>query len=307
MKDRKEKKTPFSRNSEPVPVLKIKPGPWQSRKRFDPVKLQKLQNNIKRDGVLQAIGVKPTRDGNYQIVWGQRRWMCSKALGLPNIPAVILPDSVNPRHAAIAENYFREDLAAVDVGGAFQDFLKDKGATVAELMDWSGCSVTHINGQLELTKLPDSIKEMNRDGRLGAQVCGILLRRCRGEKHMLAVIAGIGDSEGGTSKIRAKALERYLDREGEEPRGPGGTKLGKKRVARQGAGDINLAAMDLADLMEKWLGSQGTAVTLERFKRVWNGLSEIQRKDLNRCLRVITERVRALNEFGRQRSAEKKS
>lgn len=288
-----------------LPVDKIKPGKWQARRRFDPKDMADLRTTMAdpKIGLLQAIGVKAMPDGTYHIVWGERRWRCARELGWKTIAAVVLPKDMDFRRASLAENLCHSKLAAVEEAHAYQDLLDEKGTTLEDVMRWFGRSRTHIENQLALLKLPTSIQEMNLDGRLSADVCRLLLRRCKTEKEMLAAIAAIGDSEGGTSKIRTKALERYLDRKAEEPHGADGRRPGKKRVARQVADDLNWAAMHLAECMEKWLGPQGSPVTQDKFARVWKGLTDVQRKELTRQLRVITERIRALNQFAKDRQS----
>ena len=38
-----------------IPVEKIKPGPWQARKKFDMVDLEELSSSIKSKGILNHI------------------------------------------------------------------------------------------------------------------------------------------------------------------------------------------------------------------------------------------------------------
>lgn len=78
-----------------VPISAIQPSPRNPRKTFDEVSLQELADNIKQQGLLQPITVRPIIDladqeGNlckYEVVCGERRFRAVKMNGDETIPA----------------------------------------------------------------------------------------------------------------------------------------------------------------------------------------------------------------------------
>lgn len=79
---------------------------------------QRLVENIKQYGILQAMGVRPVEGGRYKVVWGNRRLRCAIAAGLTEVPAVILDkDMTEEEYLAleVIENVLRADLCGYDL------------------------------------------------------------------------------------------------------------------------------------------------------------------------------------------------
>src|ERR671913_140938 len=71
-----------------IPIARIRPNPYQPRKRMDEAELATLVASIEEHGVIQPILVTETLDG-YELVAGQRRLRAAEAAGLDRIPAVV--------------------------------------------------------------------------------------------------------------------------------------------------------------------------------------------------------------------------
>lgn len=81
----------------------------QPRKRFE--NLEALAASIREHGVLQPLVVRPSKQGGYEIVAGERRYRAARLAGLKSVPARVL--DVSEREArllALMENLQREDL-----------------------------------------------------------------------------------------------------------------------------------------------------------------------------------------------------
>lgn len=63
-------------------------GSPQPFKPYSPDKLQELAENIRKNGVIEAICVRPTANGRFQIIAGHNRVAAAKLAGLTTIPAV---------------------------------------------------------------------------------------------------------------------------------------------------------------------------------------------------------------------------
>ena len=70
--------------------------PWQSTdgspqpfKAYSPEKLNELTENIRKNGVIEAICVRPKPDGRMEILAGHNRTAAAKLAGLNTIPAIV--------------------------------------------------------------------------------------------------------------------------------------------------------------------------------------------------------------------------
>ena len=55
-----------------LPIEKITPSPFQARTVFDEGEIKKLAVSILQNGLLQPISVRPTVDGRYQLIAGEK-------------------------------------------------------------------------------------------------------------------------------------------------------------------------------------------------------------------------------------------
>ena len=72
-----------------LPLDRLTPFPNHPFKVLDDEKMQETVESIKERGVLVPILVRPTNDGNFEIVSGHRRHHASLLAGLTEIPAIV--------------------------------------------------------------------------------------------------------------------------------------------------------------------------------------------------------------------------
>ncbi len=152
-----------------IPVTAIQPNPFQPRTSFDEDTLAALTSSIRAVGVLQPVLVRPTSDGGYQLIAGERRWRAAKRAGLPTIPAIVrdVSDMPSIEHALI-ENLHRQDLNPLEEAGAYQQLIEDFGLTHEQLSTRVGKSRAAITNTLRLFQLPPSVQKMVSEGALSA-------------------------------------------------------------------------------------------------------------------------------------------
>jgi ParB family chromosome partitioning protein len=134
-----------------IPIDRIEPNPEQPRHEFGD--LTELTESIREKGVLEPLLVKPTGNGKYMIIAGERRWRASNLAGLEELPCIELDiDSEGVAEIALIENLQRKDLtiweeadglkALADKFGYTQDQIAKKisksRSTVTELMTVAG-------------------------------------------------------------------------------------------------------------------------------------------------------------------------
>jgi ParB/RepB/Spo0J family partition protein len=97
--------------------------------------LEGLMQDIKQNGLKQAIGVMPTKTNEYIIVFGNRRLNACKKLGWKKIPAMIGDKDMllsELKISNLSENIHRENLEPMEEGAACAE-LKKEGMTASEI------------------------------------------------------------------------------------------------------------------------------------------------------------------------------
>ena len=72
-----------------LPVASITPNRHQPRSHFDEESLVALTASVREVGVIQPVLVRPTGDGSFELIAGERRWRAAKRAGLSTIPALV--------------------------------------------------------------------------------------------------------------------------------------------------------------------------------------------------------------------------
>lgn len=148
---------------------KISPNPNQPRRTFVEASLQELADSIKAQGIIQPLLVRPSGNGQYQIVAGERRWRAARMAGLKEVPVVISDmDDQNAMAAALIENLQREDLNPMEEAQALQALKDTLGLTQEELAARVGKSRPAIANALRLLQLDEAAQECLREGKISA-------------------------------------------------------------------------------------------------------------------------------------------
>jgi ParB family transcriptional regulator, chromosome partitioning protein len=149
-----------------IAISRIKPNPYQPRKRFDPESLAALTASIAVNGVIQPILVSETLDG-YQLVAGERRLRAAQAAGLERIPAVIrqLIDR-DQLELALVENLQRADLDPLETADAYRQLINRFGFTHDDVANRVGRARSTVANTLRLLDLAPEAQAAVADGRL---------------------------------------------------------------------------------------------------------------------------------------------
>lgn len=143
------------------------PNPHQPRRLFAQESLAELSDSIKEIGVIQPIIVRPTPDGKYEIVAGERRWRAAAMAGASTIPTIVRTYSDSESlEIALIENLQREDLNPIETAEAYQTLISRYSYTHDVLAKRIGKDRTSITNHLRLLRLPDSIKDDVRQDRI---------------------------------------------------------------------------------------------------------------------------------------------
>jgi ParB family transcriptional regulator, chromosome partitioning protein len=152
----------------PLPIDEIRPNPFQPRKEFRPEDLAELEASLRSNGLLQAITVRHSANGQgYELIAGERRLRAATRIGWKEIPAVV--KEIDDRALltfALVENLQRADLNPIEEGEGYQRLITDFSMTQLEVAEIVGKDRSTVANMLRLLNLPVSIRTMVRDGQL---------------------------------------------------------------------------------------------------------------------------------------------
>jgi hypothetical protein len=81
---------------------------------------------VKEHGILEPLLVRPLKDGEYELVAGERRLRAAREVGLEAVPIVVRElDDRQAIQVALIENLQREDLNPVEETDAVLGFAGD--------------------------------------------------------------------------------------------------------------------------------------------------------------------------------------
>lgn len=149
-------------------VDKITPNPYQPRKEFKEEQLQELADSIRIHGILEPILVSRKKDGEYELVAGERRLRAAKLAKLKDIPAIVREATERQKVAwALTENLQRSDLSIMDEVESYHFLQKEYGLTQEDIVNgFSNRSRSHLKNIMRLINLPEVIKNGIRENKL---------------------------------------------------------------------------------------------------------------------------------------------
>lgn len=171
----------------------IEPNRGQPRKDFDETALSELADSIAHHGLIQPIVVKPTAQGRYSIIAGERRWRACRMAGLNEVPVIIKDaDDQTLMEIALIENLQREDLNAVEEALGYRSLIDSFGLTQDEVAKKMGKSRSAVTNALRLLALNDAELEALRRGTITAGHARALLS-CDDEEARAKMLLAAAD------------------------------------------------------------------------------------------------------------------
>lgn len=161
---------------ETLRLTEIVPNNEQPRKNFDDESLAELADSIARYGVLQPLVVRPSKNGGYQLVAGERRWRASRIAGLSEVPVIIreLSDEETIEIAMI-ENLQREDLNPMEEALGYKNMMEQLDITQEQAAQKVGKSRPVVANALRLLRLPEEVQKMVEQNQLSVGHARVLL------------------------------------------------------------------------------------------------------------------------------------
>lgn len=173
-------------------VERIEANKDQPRKSFDEEKLLELAESLRQKGMIQPVVVRRQKDGNYQIIAGERRWRAAKMAGLKEIPVIEKDyNDAETLEISLLENIQREDLNPVEQARAFEKLVNDYGYSHKQVGMAVGKSRMAVSNIIRLLKLPAAIITALEKGKISYGHARALLAKAEDEDFLTEVVENI--------------------------------------------------------------------------------------------------------------------
>ena len=147
----------------------IDTNPDQPRLNFGEQELASLAQSIKSIGVIDPLTVRPKAEGRYELIDGERRLRAARLANLEIVPVILRENPDDPADGlrlALIHNLCREDLNPLEEAEAFSRLEKEFGHTHQQIAEMVGRERSTVTNAVRLLKLPETIKDDIRYGRL---------------------------------------------------------------------------------------------------------------------------------------------
>ena len=198
-----------------IEIEKINTGIYQPRQYFDKDKLAELKNSIKENGIIQPLIVaKSKKEGEYDLIAGERRYRAAIELKFKKVPAIIKDISgAAALEIALIENIQRQDLNVIEEANCYMRLIEEYKLTHEELAAKVGKDRATITNMLRLLSLPDEVKKELIYGKitpsharnligLSDDEAGMLLNTISGEK------LNVRETERKVRELKSKIKEK---------------------------------------------------------------------------------------------------
>ena len=194
-----------------VPVKRIRPNPAQPRKIFDPEGLRELASSIHTYGILQPLTVR-RKEGDYELVAGERRLRAAKMAGLWEVPCILLSvDEAQSGMVALVENLQRRDLDYIEEAEGLSRLMRLYGLSQEQAAARVGKSQSAVANKLRLLRHSPEILRRLREHGLSERHARALLK-LPGEEERLQVIDVIVKQQLNVAKTEAY-IDSFLEKQ----------------------------------------------------------------------------------------------
>lgn len=198
-----------------LPIDEIEPNRDQPRKTFDETALAELADSIRAHGVLQPLLVRPSADGSYRLVAGERRYRAARMAGLTEVPVTVREMTDEEESVfALIENLQREDLNAIEEAEGLKQLIESYGLTQEQAASRVGKSRTAVTNALRLLNLPQTVSDLVKNGKISMGHARALLSV--EDETELTRIADLIVQSG----ISVRETERLCKQAGKEKKSP---------------------------------------------------------------------------------------
>ena len=195
-----------------ISIDKLDPNPNQPRSEIGD--LTELTASIREKGVLEPLLVKPTAKGRWMIIAGERRWRAAAAAGLKQLPCIEMDvDDSAVAEIALIENMQRKDLTPWEEADGLRALCERFGYTHEDVARKVGKSRSTVTEALSISSIPDSIREICREGEITSKSLLLQIVRQPDDESMRTMAEQIA-AQGLTRDGARKARRAFIDPSG---------------------------------------------------------------------------------------------
>jgi len=176
-----------------ISISKINPNPHQARNELGNIK--ELVTSIKEKGVLEPILVRP-KDGKYEIIAGERRYIAAKTAELREIPCIEMNIEDNEAmEISLIENLQRKDLDVFEEADGLNALADMYGYNHNEIAEKIGKARSTITEIINISKIPIDIRDFCRKNNIDSRTTLIEISKQNNKKNMLELIRAISERD----------------------------------------------------------------------------------------------------------------
>ncbi len=201
-----------------IPIEQVYVSPQNTRQTEKEIGLPEIEGSIDRIGLIQPI-VVIQRGDKFECIAGQRRFLAMKALGMKNVPALIMGDlnQVTKSLVSFGENIHRRELPYSDtidvVSKLFDAYSGSKQQKVDQISADLGLARGDVIDYLSAHLVPKSLQKFVDDGTITRQKAhDITASFWPDEGEMLTIANRMGGLTGSEFK-RALEIKREKPKE----------------------------------------------------------------------------------------------
>lgn len=169
-----------------IPIEKIDPNQQQARSELGDIK--ELMASIKQKGILEPIIVRP-RNGRYEIIAGERRYIASKRLGMTEMPCIEKHVEDNEAmEIALIENLQRKDLDAFEEADGLNALAVMYGYSHQDISKKIGKARSTITEVINLSKIPKDIRKLCHKNNITSRTTLIEIAKLKDKEQMEQLI-----------------------------------------------------------------------------------------------------------------------
>jgi ParB family chromosome partitioning protein len=200
-----------------IPLEKLTANVLQPRKDFGD--LTELSESIKEKGILEPVLVRP-KDGQFEIVAGERRYRAAKLAGLKELPCIEydVPDN-EALELSIIENIQRKDLDIYEQSYSLKSLSEIYGYTHQEIAQKIGKSRVTVTELIRITDLPPNVIQQCMELNIASKTFLLELVKLEDVEEMLEVLKNYSEKPFSREKIKEK--RKGEDESKEKPGGSG--------------------------------------------------------------------------------------
>jgi ParB family transcriptional regulator, chromosome partitioning protein len=143
---------------ERIEVKRIRPSPSPLRDTLG--NITELGKSIEEKGLLQPLIVRPSGNGYFQVIAGNRRLAACKLFNWKKVLCYVADFSdKDALEVSIIENVQHQSLSSIEEARAFKRYVKDNGyGAISELARRIGKSPSYVSRRIALLELPESLQ-----------------------------------------------------------------------------------------------------------------------------------------------------